>query len=58
MGGTRVAREGEGALLCRPRKDHTEKDIAEEHLRAIRSVEIVTAEMVDSNGKVKCMVHQ
>ena len=27
-------------------------------MRAIRSNEIITADMVDSNGNVKCMVHQ
>ena len=37
---------------------YVENDIAEEHLRAIRSDEIITADMVDSNGNVKCMVHQ
>ena len=33
-----------------------ENDSAEDHLRAIRRDEIITADMVDSNGKVKCMV--
>ena len=37
---------------------YVEKDNAEEHLRAIRSDGIITADMVDSTGKVKCMVHQ
>ena len=37
---------------------YVEKDIAEENLRTIRSNKIVTADMVDSNVKVKCMVHQ
>ena len=27
-------------------------------MRAIRGEEIITADMVDSSGKVKCMVHQ
>ena len=35
-----------------------EKDSAEEHLRAIRSNEIITADMLNSNERVKCMVHQ
>ena len=35
-----------------------ENDSAEEHLSAIRSAEMITAEMVDSNRKVKYMVHQ
>ena len=33
-----------------------EKDSAEEHLRSIRRDEIITADISDSNGKVKCMV--
>ena len=37
---------------------YVEKDSAEEHLRAIRSKVIITVEMLDSNGKVKCMFHQ
>ena len=37
---------------------YMEKDSEEEHLRAIRSENIITADMVDCNGKVKCMVHQ
>ena len=37
---------------------YVEKDSAEEHLREIRSDEIITVDMVDSNGKVKRMVHQ
>ena len=37
---------------------YVEKDSAEEHLRAIRIDEIITADIVDSNGKVNCMVHQ
>ena len=37
---------------------YVEKDIAEEHLIAIRSDKIITADMVDSNVKVKFMVHQ
>ena len=37
---------------------YVEKEFAEEHLRAIRSNNIITADMVDSNGKVKCMVQQ
>ena len=35
-----------------------ENDSVEGNLRAIRSDKIITTEMVDSNGKVKCMVHQ
>ena len=35
-----------------------ENNSVEEHLRAIRSDGIITADMVDSNGKVKCMFHQ
>ena len=37
---------------------YVEKDSIEESLRAIRSNIILTADMVNSNGKVKCMVHQ
>ena len=37
---------------------YVEKDIVEEHLIAIRSEKIITADMVDSNVKVKCMVNQ
>ena len=37
---------------------YVEKDSAEEKLRAIRSDKIITSDMVDSNGKVKCIVHQ
>ena len=33
-------------------------DSAEEHLRVIRSNEIIIADMVDSYGKGKCMVLQ
>ena len=35
-----------------------ENDSAEEHLRAIRINRMITADMVDSNVKLKCMVHQ
>ena len=35
-----------------------ENDSAEEHLIAIRINIIITADMVDINGKVKSMVHQ
>ena len=37
---------------------YVEKDSAENHLKAIRSNTIITADIVDSNGKVNCMVHQ
>ena len=37
---------------------YVEKDSAEENLISIRSDGIITADMVDSNGKVKCMVRQ
>ena len=37
---------------------YVEKDSVEGNLRAIRSDEIITTEMVESNGKVKCMVQQ
>ena len=37
---------------------YVEKDSADEHLRAIRSKGIITVDMVDSNGKVKCMFLQ
>ena len=37
---------------------YVEKYSAGEHLKAIRSDGIITADRVDSNGKVKCMVHQ
>ena len=33
-------------------------DNVEEHLIEIRSNEIITVDMVESNGRVKCMVHQ
>ena len=37
---------------------YLERGSAYDHLRAIRSEKIITSDMVDSNGKVKCMVHQ
>ena len=37
---------------------YVEKYSAEEHLKAIRSDGIIITNMVDSNIKVKCMVHQ
>ena len=37
---------------------YVEKYSAEENLRSIRSKGIIIAGMVDSNGKVKSMVHQ
>ena len=37
---------------------YVEKYSAEENLIAIRSDEIITAYMLESNVKVKCMVHQ
>ena len=37
---------------------YVENGSTEEHLRAIRSSEIITGEIVYSNGKVKCMFHQ
>ena len=37
---------------------YVEKGSAEEHLIEIRSNGIITADMADSNVKVKCMVHQ
>ena len=37
---------------------YVENDIAEEHLIVIWSDVIITADMVDSNGKVKYMVPQ
>ena len=37
---------------------YVEKYSAGEHLRAIRSNVIITADMVDSNGKVKCMIRK
>ena len=37
---------------------YVETDSAEEHLREIRSNKIVTTDMVNSNRKVRCMVHQ
>ena len=36
---------------------YVEKDSEEEHFRVTRSNKIITAYMVDSNGKVKSMVH-
>ena len=38
--------------------DYVENDSAEEHLRSIRIDGIITAGMVESNGNVKCTVHQ
>ena len=37
---------------------YVENYSAEWHLRAIRGDESITADMVYSNGRVKCMVHQ
>ena len=37
---------------------YVENNSAGDHLIVIRSEGIITAYMVDSNGKVKCMVHQ
>ena len=37
---------------------YVEKDSAEEHLRSLRSEKSITIEMVDSNGNVKCIIHQ
>ena len=37
---------------------YVEKDSTEEHLRATRSNRIIATDMVDSNGKLKFMVHQ
>ena len=37
---------------------YVEKDLAEEHLIAIRSNYFFTADMVNINGKLKLMVHQ
>ena len=37
---------------------HVETDSAEDNLKANISNGIINAYMVDSNGKVKCMVHQ
>ena len=37
---------------------YVKKDSAEKHLIEIRSNRIITADMVDINGKVKSMVHQ
>ena len=37
---------------------YVENDIAEDYLRSIRSNRIITTDMVDSNGKINCMVHQ
>ena len=58
---------GEGAITYKVVQDYmaskmkvtyVEKDGAEDELRAIRSEIIITVDMLDSNGKVKCMVHQ
>ena len=38
--------------------NYMEKDCVKDHLREIRSNKIVTADIVDSTGKVNCMVHQ
>ena len=37
---------------------YLEKDSAEDRLREIRCEKNITTDMVDSNGKVKCTVHQ
>ena len=37
---------------------YVEKDSTEEHLIAIRSNVIINVDMVDSNGKVKCVFQQ
>ena len=37
---------------------YAEKDSAEEHLIVIRIDIFIISDMIDSNGKVKCMVHQ
>ena len=37
---------------------YVEKDSAEDNFRSIRSNRIITADVVDSNGNLKCMVHQ
>ena len=53
--------DGEGAITYQVVRDYmalkinvsyVEKDSAEDHLRAIRSDKIITADAVDSNGKV------
>ena len=59
--------DGEGAITYEVFRDYkaskmnvacVEKDSAEENLRVIRSTRIVTADMVDSNGKLKSVFHQ
>ena len=47
-----------GYMASKMNVDFVDKFSAEEHLRAIRSNGIITAEILDSNGNVKCMVHQ
>ena len=37
---------------------YVKKDSAEKHLIEIRSNRIITADMVYSNGKLKCVLHQ
>ena len=37
---------------------YVENDSAEDNLRAIRSNVTITVDMVNSNGKLKCMFHQ
>ena len=37
---------------------YVEKDSVEDHLRAISSNGIITIDMVQSNGNVKCVVYQ
>ena len=37
---------------------YVEEDIVEERFRSIRRNIIITTYIMDSNGKVKCMVHQ
>ena len=59
--------DGEGSITYEVVRDYmaskinaayVEKDSAEDNLRLIRSDGIITTDMVDSNGKVRCMVHQ
>ena len=62
-----IKMDGEGAITYELVRDYmapkmnvayVEKDSSEKKLRVIRSNGIITADMVDSYVKVKCMLHQ
>ena len=45
-------------MVSKVNVSYAEKDSMDENLRAIRSGVIITSDMGDINGKVKCMFHQ